>query len=335
MYLELIPESGNFYKVNLHCHTDISDGKLTCEEIKEHYKALGYSAVCFTDHELLVPHNELSDDSFIALHGYEVCIKQMLDVSSGYFAPLYHFNFISKSRDNTVMPKFFRDHPSTFGNSKKMRETAENYLELVEKTEYNAEWLNAYLKDVADSGFLINYNHPQWSLQTKDDYINLKNIHSIEVINGACTFLNDNTSIHYEQMLRSGMRVCPTAGDDTHSAEKIGIAWTVIKAEELSYDALIKAYERGDCYASEGPEIYSLILEDNKIKVRTSPASAISVHCEGRDGQIKASRTDTYTEAEFDYIPEKLGSYFRIEVRDKFGYKAYSNAYYTKDIKNS
>ena len=333
MYFELIPESGNFYKVNFHCHTVASDGKMTDREIKEHYKALGYSAVCFTDHELLVPHDDLNDEAFIALHGYEVCINQGMDKPHGYFAPLYHFNFIARSQDNCTMPKFFKNHPSKFGNSKQMRENVTNYTELVERTEYNVEWINDYLQGIVDGGFLVNYNHPQWSLQTREDYIHLKNIHSIEVINGTCLFLNDNTSLHYEQMLRAGMRVCPTGGDDTHSAQKIGNAWTMIKAEALSYDALIKAYERGHCYASEGPQIYSLVLDGDKMKIKTSPASAISVLGEGRYGQMIASKTETYTEAEFDYIPERLGAYFRIEVRDAAGYKAYSNAYFTADIK--
>ena len=80
MKIELIPEEGKFYKTNLHCHTNISDGKQTAEEIKALYKERGYSAVCFTDHELLVSHRELCDDSFVALDGYEVCIKKRLDV---------------------------------------------------------------------------------------------------------------------------------------------------------------------------------------------------------------------------------------------------------------
>ena len=111
-YVELIPEGGRFYKVNFHSHTNISDGKMTPEEVKEHYVSRGYSAVCFTDHEILVAHNELSDDSVVAIHGYEVCIKKRLDVPSGRFEPLYHFNLISRSQDNDLMPKFFRDHPS-------------------------------------------------------------------------------------------------------------------------------------------------------------------------------------------------------------------------------
>ena len=331
-YFELIPEDGKFYKVNFHCHTDISDGKMTCEQIKERYKSLGYSAVCFTDHELLVSHSELCDDSFIALHGYEACIKYRLDMSSGYFMPLYHFNFIAKSQDNLIMPKFFRNHPSTFGNSKKLRENATNYSELVERTEYETEWLNKYIQGVVDGGFLVNYNHPQWSLQTREDYVHLKNIHSIEVINGACSYLNDNTSLHYEQMLRAGMKVCPTAGDDNHSVSDVGNAWTMLKATELSYSALIEAYEKGYCYASEGPEIYSLVMIDDKIKIKTSPAAVIVLLGEGRYRQSVASKNETYTEAEFDYIPDKLGSYFRIEVRDRFGYKAYSNAYFIDEI---
>ena len=58
-YIELIPEEGSFYKVNFHSHTNISDGKQTSDEVKEYYKALGYSAVCYTDHEILVSQRNL------------------------------------------------------------------------------------------------------------------------------------------------------------------------------------------------------------------------------------------------------------------------------------
>ena len=36
----LLPEGGKFYKANLHCHTTVSDGKMTPEEIKKYYKIL-------------------------------------------------------------------------------------------------------------------------------------------------------------------------------------------------------------------------------------------------------------------------------------------------------
>ena len=41
----LLPEGGNFYKANLHCHTVLSDGAMTPEEVK----AAGFDAY-YIDH---------------------------------------------------------------------------------------------------------------------------------------------------------------------------------------------------------------------------------------------------------------------------------------------
>ncbi len=334
MFIELLPESGQFFKVNMHSHSTLSDGKMTCQEVKDRYKSLGYHAVCFTDHEIMFTHLDLCDENFVALHGYEVSIKQNLDVSSGFLKPLYHLNLISKYQDNPNMPKFFRNHPSKFGNSMALRQTVGNYDELIEKTEYSVDWLNEYTKDVVNRGFLVNYNHPQWSLQTKDDYVGLKYIHSVEVINGSCEFLNDNTSLHFEQMLRAGMRVCPTAGDDNHNLENTGLAWTMIKADSLSYASLIDGYEKGNCYATQGPDILHLVLDGTKIRVKTSPCFAVQLLSQGRCGEIRRAGSEPLTEAVFDYRPDRFGSYFRIEVRDMAGNRAFSNAYYCEDLES-
>ena len=81
----LLPENGNFYKANLHCHTNLSDGYLSPEQVKEHYKSKGYSVVAYTDHDILIPHDDLNDEDFLALHGFEMEINEPKD------AP---FNFI-------------------------------------------------------------------------------------------------------------------------------------------------------------------------------------------------------------------------------------------------
>ena len=46
----LLPETGNFYKINMHSHSTLSDGKQTPEELKEFYKAQGYAAIAYTEH---------------------------------------------------------------------------------------------------------------------------------------------------------------------------------------------------------------------------------------------------------------------------------------------
>ena len=63
---DFFPGEGKFYKANLHCHTVISDGKLTKEQIKEEYQKRGYSIVAFTDHRTYGYHPELTDENFIA-----------------------------------------------------------------------------------------------------------------------------------------------------------------------------------------------------------------------------------------------------------------------------
>jgi len=74
----LSKEKGNFYKANLHCHSTYSDGVLSPSEIKELYKSMGYSIVAFTDHNVLMPHDELKDDDFLPLNGYEMDFSEDL-----------------------------------------------------------------------------------------------------------------------------------------------------------------------------------------------------------------------------------------------------------------
>ena len=246
--------------------------------------------------------------------------------------PVYHFNMIAQSQDTVKMPSFYKNNPSFAGNAAKWAETVAVYDETIDETVYDIDWINEYLESVKNGGFLINYNHPEWSLQNVNDYSNLRNIHSIEIINGGCFKLNENTSLHYDQMLRGGNRVVPTAGDDNHSEKNCFRGWTMIKAPNLSYDSLISAYKKGYCYVSEGPEILSLVMNDDKIIVKTSEVYSIVLRSEGRYCDYVSSEEGKCTEAIFQFSPEKMGKYFRIEIRDLNGYKAFSNAYFTDSI---
>lgn len=330
----LLPENGQLYKVNLHCHTNISDGQMTPEEVKARYKALGYHAVCYTDHEVLIGHKELCDDNFVALHGYEVAIKQDLAHHTGCFMPVYHFNFLAERQDHLTMPRYFLNNPSMPGNARRWAQEQGQYdpADTIDTVSYSMEWLNGYLTAVRNAGFLVTYNHPQWSLQSAKDYIGLEGLHAIEAINGGCRHLNDNTSLHFEQMLRAGMQVIPNGGDDNHRECDIGHAWTMIKAPALTYDALVAAYKNGDCFASEGPDFTDLYVENGEIVVKTSPVAGIYLMSEGRISSWRLSEDASLTEARFAYKPESFGKYFRLELRNATGHRAFSRAYLTKDV---
>ena len=61
----------NFYKANLHCHSNLSDGKFSPEELKKSYKKKGYSILAITDHENLIIHSDLDDKDFPTTRYYE------------------------------------------------------------------------------------------------------------------------------------------------------------------------------------------------------------------------------------------------------------------------
>ena len=99
----LLPQEGQFYKANMHTHTTISDGDFTPEEIKRLYMENGYSIVAYTDHEVMMSHNDLTDEDFLAINGVETITSDKWP--GGYcYNKTYHINFYAKSPDITHCP---------------------------------------------------------------------------------------------------------------------------------------------------------------------------------------------------------------------------------------
>ena len=71
----LLTSQKAFYKGNMHCHSTLSDGKMTPEELKEHYKKHGYSFLAITDHEHVNNNSYLDDEEFITITSAEIAIK--------------------------------------------------------------------------------------------------------------------------------------------------------------------------------------------------------------------------------------------------------------------
>lgn len=331
----LLPKDGTFFKVNMHCHTTVSDGTFTPEEIKALYLAHGYSAVAFTDHEVLLDHSDLCDENFVALHGYEMAIKarQHPYESTGAFMPVHHLIFLAKDQKNLTQP-FFYEENMTPGNCHDYIPQMK-YHDVIHDAEYSPDGINSLIDAVNSHGFLVTYNHPNWSLQTMETIAPLKNLHAIEVINTGCFYHGDMSGLVYGEMCRLGNAVVPVAGDDNHNPNGTAgscFAYTMLKAPCLSYDALMEAYEKGDGYASCGPEFLDLYIEDNAIHVRTSPVRSIVLLSEGRTVRrqpvcaLPFTETEPITEAVFP-LEDKFGAFFRIELVDFDGRRAFSRAY--------
>ena len=315
----LTPDKG-FYKANLHCHTTISDGRFTPEEIKERYMEKGYSVVAYTDHGKLVTHDELTDENFLALNGAEnAWVDQNYSVDKT--DPLFQERKCSDH--GLIAPKGMTELPKIPYPASTRAFTVKN--------------INLARKTYMDAGIFLTHNHPQWSMETYNDYMSFETPNAIEIMNYG-SFLSgadDHNERIYEDMLMAGKRLYCIATDDNH--DKLGKpdafgAWTVINAEKLEYDSVMDALFAGNFYSSEGPEIKELYIDDeNRLHITTSPARNIRIMTATRTRFLAQNIDGTPVTGRSAKLTKNLG-YFRVVVTDMRGKQAFTNAYFLEDL---
>ena len=336
----LLPENGNFYKANLHCHTTVSDGRLTPEGVKELYKSQGYSVVAYTDHNLLISHNDLTDSEFLALNGVELDVGGKKIEGASDYSKVCHFCLIALEPDNHINPFWHRSLYKTPGNVDKNAKYAlfddskPDYMRT-----YTSECISEIMSGSRELGFFVTYNHPTWSRESYDEYMGYHGMHAVEMFNGSCIAMgyDEYNPRVYEDILSAGQRIYAIGADDNHNVHPFGsrrcdscVAFTMIKAESLDYQAVTGALLDGHFYASEGPEIYELTYDEGKIHIETSLADRITVTYLGRGSAVAYSDETPITSADFN-IPANVG-YFRLTVTDRSGKRAVTNAYYLDEL---
>lgn len=328
----LIPNEGKFYKANLHCHSTYSDGKLTIEQIKEAYKSHGYSIVAFTDHDILLPHQELTDDEFLALNGFEYEIDEPHPEGTEHkYLHTCHICFIALDPENTK--QFCFNEKYLFGNAVKYAkdvncdEETYGYIR-----SYDPKEISNLMKIGREKGFFVTYNHPAWSLEEYPQYINYHGMHAMEIVNYSCVVSGheDYNAKIYDDILNNGEFIYAVASDDNHNFHGIDNPYSdsfggfvMIKAEKLEYKTIAKALVDGHFYASEAPLIHELYVEDNWVYVKTSPASKIVISTDNRHRENVSGYG--ITEAKFNLY--KGNKFFRITVIDAAGKHANTHAY--------
>jgi len=313
-----------FYKGNLHCHSNLSDGRLTPEELKALYKGNGYSFLAITDHEHFNNNSYLDDEDFITITSAEYSIKQFPEQSTlkNFNMKVCHLNFYAKeqSNDYSFCYSSVADHYTHGRRINKSEETPHIY---------SKEGINALIKEGEKNGFFACYNHPRWSLENYGDYGEYEGLWGVEVYNHSCGTggLYDYDINVVDDFLRDGKKVFVSCGDDNHNKKEDSFgAFVMADVKEFSYKGIIDALLNGNFYASQKPLIHKISVKDSKVIVDCTDARQI---CYSTFGRRAASVFDT-NHAEFEIKDSDI--YFRIDVVDKEGYRANSQAYYLKDI---
>ena len=277
---------GEWYKANLHTHTTASDGRATLAERVDGYRSRGYAVLAITDHQKTNDVTGLSTKDFLVLSGIE--LHPPCPGTDG----LYHLVGLN-------VPHGFT-HRKDAG-------------------------ANAIIRRVRQAGGEVIVAHPYWCGHDMRHLMPLKGYIGVEVYNATCTFCGHGvSSVHWDQMLCSGIVVPGSACDDAHREEDAYLGWTMLRLKRLTVKAVMNALRAGAFYASTGPRIDDFRLRRGRVTLRCSRAS--EVRFLGRDyyGAIRRpQRGKTLTTAEADITP--AWKYVRAEVVAPDGRVAWSN----------
>lgn len=319
----LLAENKRFYKAQLHCHSTNSDGRISVEEQKKLFKDKGYSVVAFTDHEHLVDNSILDDDDFLTITSCEVAIKEDANKSTlkDRNMKAIHLNFYALDQHNVVTPCYnsVYDH-YTNDEIRKITKFEAEY-----ERKFSAACINDMIRIAKEKGFLVSYNHPNWSLDNAVGYLQYEGLDFVEIYNHSCTMAGEDSYIvkAFDDILRDGKKIYATMCDDSHKFERMFGGWVMINADRLDYKTIMEALKNGDFYCSNGPEIYSLVRDGNTVTIKTSPAKRIALSTGSRRcGVLWGAGV---TEATFKL--EDSDGYFRISVDDIYGNHAHTQAY--------
>lgn len=333
----LLDENKNFYKGNMHCHSNLSDGHFTPEELKKLYKEKGYSFLAITDHEFFKAHPELDNEVFIAITSAEYAIKQFPEQSTlkNFNMKVCHLNFYAKDQSND----YCFDYNSVYDHfSGKSGVTGLNKPENDVPRIYGAEGINRLIADANDHGFFVCYNHPRWSLENYGDYCHYEGLWGVEIYNNSCAVngLYDYDINVFDDMLRDGKRVFASCGDDNHNPDEKSRtldsfgAFVMVNADCLSYESIIEGLLSGNFYSSMAPIIHSLYVEDGRVYIKCSDARSITYSTRGRRTQAINAADGYVNEAVFEI--KDTDGYFRIDVIDEHGSRANTQAYFIEEL---
>lgn len=274
------------YKINLHTHTTVSDGRRTPEEVARIYREEGYDAVALTDHWKFGSEGEI--DGLKIISGVEYNLPDE-DTRTG----LFHVVAIGMERD----PHIPNDRTVT----------EQNLIDVIHSV-----------------GGLAILAHPAWSLNTPDQILKLHGFDATEIYNSvseAHMSRRPDSSLIIDMIGAQGCLMPLLAVDDAHYYDGDACrGFIMLEADSLDQKDIVNAVREGKFYASQGPEVH-LLREGDELVVKCSPASEI-VFFSDAVWTPRVFVGEGLTEAR--YTPRSHETFIRAEVTDKDGKRAWT-----------
>lgn len=287
-----------WYKGNTHCHTLNSDGDEFPRRVIRWYRDHGYHFLAITEHNKVTEVKHLDTDpldDFILIQGEEV-------TDSFRGSPL-HVNALG-----------IKELVRPMGGDSKV------------------EVLQNNIDAIVAAGAMPQLNHPNWKWAFTDQEISqLKRVRLFELYN-ICLDCNNfpaggkpGMEEIWDKILSRGVLLYGVASDDAHdyigefTPEKSnpGTGWIMVRATELTSEAILNALEKGDFYATVGVTLTDVEITDTAYSIKIQPYlnTAYTTFFIGKDGEILQ---ESYgLEAVYTFTGEEL--YVRARVFESSG----------------
>ncbi len=276
------------YKVALHNHTTLSDGRLSPDEVAKLYAEDGFDALAITDHWKYYPCKELSGLQIIS--GCEYNMGE-----SDTSVDVMHIVGVGMND----VPKLER------GNC-----TRQQVIDAI----------NA-------AGGMAILAHPAWSLNTPEHAMELSGFGATEIYNTVSNVVQSSRpySGYFVDLLANKGEALPLiATDDAHYYGGLDDrkSYIMVRSKSNSKDDILNAVRVGDFYATQGPELY--VRREGDIMIADcSECVMIDFLSNAAWGPDRITRGDGLTHAE--YRIKEHDKWVRVEVHDEKGRYAWSN----------
>jgi hypothetical protein len=298
---------GEFFRGNLHTHSNVSDGALEPGEVCRRYAEAGYDFICLSDH-------------FVGQYGYPVTDTRG-HRTNRFTTILGAEVHTGRMRNGEIW------HILAVGLPLGFEPTGQHDFE----GSLEAESPEALARRCAGAGAFVALAHPDWNGLSPEDGRLIGAAHAVEIYNHGCHIESDRGYgvALLDTLLTEGWRLTACATDDAHfkGPDHFG-GWVMVKAEANEPEALLAALKAGEYYASTGPEIHDFRVENGSAIVECSPAEHVIAM--GPAAASSVVHGEAITRAELPLTKRFAGgNWVRVAVHDAAGKRAWSNPIWT------
>ena len=279
-------EGNKRYKINLHTHTTISDGRKTPDEVAEIYRNAGYDMIAFTDHW--------------KFGGEQVCnglkILPGCEYDRGIHPSehIYHIVGIGMERE----PKLTKGKSS----------------------------VQDMIDEINACGGVAILAHPAWSMNMAAHAALFRGIDITEIYNtlsGHGANVRPYSGDFVDISANLGKFNNLVATDDAHFyVGEEAASYILVKSESDDTRDIVKAIKAGDYFATQGPELF-VWKEGRTIKVKCTPVDKVAFFSDAGYSKNRVVYGDGITEAEYETLDRER--FVRVEVYAKDGKTAWSH----------